>query len=80
VRTTLDIADDVLLEYKRLAAESKKPLRQIIEDALRVELARRQAVGGGSGSRQTVTFRGRGLRPGVTLDSGRDLRDLMDGQ
>jgi len=41
VRTTLDISDDVLVALKRRAAETQKPLREVIEDALREGLARR---------------------------------------
>ncbi len=79
VRTTVDIADDVLIELKRLAAESRRPLRQIMEDALRAELARRRQPGGERPPESVITFRGRGVRAGVDLDSTADLLDLMGG-
>lgn len=79
MRTTVDIADDVLIELKRLAAESRRPLREVMEDALRAELSRRRASSGDPRPERVITYRGRGVRAGVNLDSTVDLLDLMDG-
>ena len=39
MRTTVDINDDLLIELKRLAAQSHRSLRDLIEEALRADLA-----------------------------------------
>ena len=39
MKTTLDIKDELLARAKRLAKESGKPLRAIVEDGLRATLA-----------------------------------------
>jgi len=77
MRTTIDIPDDLLAKAKRIAAESRRPLRAVIEDALREALTRRRR----SAKCNPVslpTFRGGGLRPGVDLDDTASLLDLMD--
>ena len=43
MKTTIDIADSLLLEAKRLAAEQKTTLREIFEEGLRAALQQRQA-------------------------------------
>jgi hypothetical protein len=77
VRTTIDIPDDLLAEAKRIAAESKRPLRAVIEDALREALSRRPRA-----SRAVPvclpTFQGGGLQPGVDLDDPAALLDVME--
>jgi len=77
MRTTIDLPDDLLARAKRLAAETKRPLRAVIEDALREALGRRSA------SKKTVsvrltTFGTSGLQHGVDLDDSASLLDLMD--
>lgn len=39
MKTTLDIKDDLLLRAKKLARETGRPLRAVVEDSLRVTLA-----------------------------------------
>lgn len=78
MRTTVSIDDELLVEAKRLAAETGRTLGGVIEDALRVSLAH-----GASGeSRPRVQLpssrlRG-GLQPGVDLDDGAALLDVME--
>lgn len=77
MRTTIDIPDDLLAKAKRIAAESKRPLRAVIEDALREALSRRRSAS----SRAPVrlpTFHGGGLQPGVDLDDAAALLDVME--
>lgn len=78
MRTTLDIQDDVLLQYKRIAAESNRPLKEVVEEALRSELLRRSESRSSGTDERVITFKGNGLEPGVNLDSGVELRDYMD--
>lgn len=79
MRTTIRLDDDLLQDAKQAAAASGRTLTALIEDALRVALARRR-------SRDTPTpvelptFKGGGgLQPGVDLDDNAALLDLMDG-
>jgi hypothetical protein len=77
MRTTIRLDDDLLREAKTAAAASGRTLTELVEDALREALARRQA---GAGRKRVVlrTFKGRGLRPGVDLDDSAVLLELMD--
>lgn len=79
VRTTIDIQDDLLIELKRVAVESNRTLKDLVEDAIRSALALRRSMVGGPESRPIVTFRGRGVQRGVNLDSMNELLDVMDG-
>jgi hypothetical protein len=77
MRTTIDLPDDLLAKAKRLAVESNRPLRAIIEDALRGALARRQTHSRAKPIALT-TFGGTGLQPGVDLDDTSSLLELME--
>ena len=76
MRTTIRFDDDLLRDAKAWAARAGRSLNQFIEDAVRMailteaapELA--PAIPRFSG--------GRGLRPGVNLDSNAALADLME--
>jgi hypothetical protein len=78
MRTTIRLDDDLLREAKAYAAATDRTLTRVIEDALRAALARRAA----QPARRRVrlrTFKGRGVQPGVDLDSNAALLDHMDG-
>ena len=76
VRTTIDLPDDLLVELKKRAASSRRTLKAIIEDSLRQAVARR---GPGRKTRpvRLTTYGEGGLQPGVDLDDGAALLDLM---
>ena len=76
MRTTINIDDQVFLEAKKLAIESRKTFGDVIEDALRSALARRDIEKKAAVS--LVTVKGTGLRHGVDLDDGQSLLDIMD--
>ena len=68
MRTTVDLPDELLIAAKKLAAGSRKTLREVFERGLRRELAQ-PAEGRRSGRRiRWVTAKG-GLPPGL------DIRD-----
>jgi len=69
MKTTVDIADDVLLRAKAFAEESETTLRRLIEEGLRRVLD--QADSPESGQIDWVTFNGKGLQPEF-LDKGWD--------
>jgi hypothetical protein len=77
MRTTIRLDDQLLKKAKELAARSGRSLTSVIEDALRESLSRQP----GSEQRKPVrliTFRGKGLLPGVDLDDSAALLDIME--
>ncbi len=79
MRTTLNIADDLMRSVKRLAAESGQTVTRVIESALRESLTRRKASRGRPFRLRWVTARGR-LRPGVDLTDRDSLYERMEGR
>lgn len=76
MRTTISISDELLTAAKRLARERGATLGEVVEAALRREMA----VPTERTRRPTVpVLHGRdGVRPGVDLTSNRDLYELLD--
>jgi hypothetical protein len=75
MKTTIEIADDVLSKARRVAAREKKTLRQIVDEALRERLAR-------SGSPQPFRlrkhpFNGQGRQAGITEGDWQTVRELI---
>ena len=79
MRTTVDINDDLLIELKRVAAERRQSLKELIEDAIRPSLAYRKKPRNQKEIQNLVTFRGKGMQRGVNLDSMSELLDIMEG-
>ena len=77
MRTTVRLDPHLLAEAKRVAGSSGKTLTSVIEDALRESLGRRNSPRTGAKTK-LPTFRGQGLRPGVNLDDGAALLELME--
>jgi hypothetical protein len=77
MRTTISIDDRLLVEAKTRAAKSGRTLNQVVEDALREAFARREGARRGV---ELPIFQGRRVMPGVDLDDGAALLDLMDGR
>jgi hypothetical protein len=77
MRTTIRLEDQLLAEAKKLAAETGRTLTEVIESALREVLARRKKATRRSTVKLT-TVAGRGIQPGVDLDDGAALLDLME--
>ena len=75
MRTTMSIDDHVLSSAKRRARGLGLTLGQLVERALRRELARDEAAVGPP----VPTFRaGGGVRPGVDVSSTRALLEALD--
>lgn len=75
MRTTLNLDDQLLISAKHRAIEESVSLARVIENALRESLAKSSA------KRETIrliTASGPGVKPGVDLDNGRSLLDIMD--
>ena len=75
MRTTVDIDDQLLLYAKQQAVQQGCTLKQVIEDALR-DFFSHQSLQQKPVSLET--FSGAGLKPGVNLDNGRSLNDIID--
>lgn len=77
MRTTIRLSDDLAAQVKQLAARKGKTFTAVVEDALRVALARERDT-----SHPVVelpTMGGSGLQPDVDLDDSASLIDLMEG-
>ncbi len=77
MRTTIRLEESLLRQVKDHAMKSGTTLTAVIEEALRVFLAKRCSASPRRPVKLT-TVKGKGLRPGVDLDSTADLLDLMD--
>jgi len=75
MRTTVAIDDELLAAAKRRAHQRNETLGQVVEAALRRELARDDA---GEAPPVPVFRGGGGVRPGVDLTSNRALHELLD--
>ena len=80
MRTTIDINDDLFRRAKEAAARSNRPLREVVEDALRLAFAQASVAGAGKLTDLSVSTRKPGLCPGVDLDDSAGLLDLMEGR
>ncbi|HEY1362792.1 MAG TPA: hypothetical protein VGF60_11165 [Xanthobacteraceae bacterium] len=75
MKTTLEIADPLLHEARKVAARERTTLRALVEQGLRQVLAERNRKKKRFQLRE-VSFKGRGLRPELA-DAGWDrLRDI----
>ena len=72
MKTTIEIADDVLARAKRQARREGKTLREVVDEALRQRLATSRARP--AFRLRKHPFKGEGLQPGVTeWDTVRDM-------
>jgi hypothetical protein len=76
MRTTLILDDQLLRQAKAHAAETGSSLTRLVQDALREKLHRPQVAH--APPLRLRTFRGKGVRPGVNLDSHAELLDRME--
>jgi hypothetical protein len=78
MRTTIRLQDELLDAAKRRAAETGRTLTRFIEDVLREALAQRSLRSSPQSRFEVRPFEGRGLRPGIDLDSNAALLDVME--
>lgn len=71
MRTTIDIADALLREAKRVAAREGTTVRELVESGLRYSLEQRRKRRGFK--LKLVTVSGGGLQPGVPSELPRGL-------
>lgn len=77
VRTTLTLDDDVLRTARRRAREQDRPLKDVINEALRQGLAMGESAPTTAYSFRLKTVEGR-LLPGVDLTDRDKLFELME--
>ena len=77
MRTTINVDDQLLMQAKAQAAASGLTLGQVIEDALRESLMRRENVQNRPRVR-LITMKGTGTRPGIDLDNSQSLLEIME--
>lgn len=75
MKTTIEISDALLRRAKELAARRNTTLRELIEAALRDTLER-EATSPVAREVKTHSFRGRGLKPGLSWEDWSTIRDL----
>jgi hypothetical protein len=75
MKTTIDIADSLFAEAKAVAAQQGTTLRSLVEEGLRISLARRRE--GGAFRLRDASFAGDGVRPEVSLERWDEIRGLM---
>jgi predicted transcriptional regulator len=75
MKTTIDIADPLLVRAKRLARKRNTTLKQVIEESLRMTLERERRPRGPV-ELDVHTFRGQGLQPGLSWDDFGAALDL----
>ena len=78
MRTTLNLDQALLADFKQIAARSHRSLSSVIQDALREALAARAERSAGAPLDLPVFRGGSGVQPGVDLDSNAALLDLME--
>lgn len=77
MKTTIDIADELLDRARERARTEKKTLKDIVEEALRRQLAVKKPA---SPFRyRPCTVKGNGLQPGVTEGDWERVRELIYG-
>ncbi len=74
MKTTVEIAEDLLTQAKRVAATDGLTLRELIESGLRRELAGRMRD---TYRMPDASFRGDGVQPGVAEGDWSLIRELI---
>jgi Arc/MetJ family transcription regulator len=75
MKTTIDISDDLLRRAKRQAQRENKTLKEVVESALRRQLA---AAGPERQFKyRPLTFKGKGLQPGLVEGDWAAIRDRI---
>jgi hypothetical protein len=77
MRTTINVDDQLLVQAKAQAATLGVTLTQLIEDALRESLIRRESAEN-RGHVRLITMKGTGTQPGIDLDNSRSLLEIME--
>lgn len=77
MRTTVNISDELLTKAKAVSLRKKVPLGEVIDDALRHAFGKERKPASRK-IKPLKTYRGEGVQPGVNLNCGSELLDLME--
>ena len=80
MRTTINIDDQLLTSAKHQAIEQNITLARVIENALRQSFAKQDDQTQTNQTTRLITASGSGVKPGIDLDNGRSLLDIMNDQ
>ena len=75
MKTTIEIADALLQEAKRLASKEETTLRELIEEGLRRTLYERKRRA--DFRLRHASFKGKGLQQGIAPGTWDHIRDLI---
>lgn len=75
MKTTVEIADALLEDAKRVAAQEGTTLRALIEDGLRKTLAERETKP--PFKLKDGSVKGGGVQPGIDLSNWEQIRDII---
>jgi hypothetical protein len=75
MKTTVEIADSLLEEAKRVASNEEITLRELMEEGLPLALADRKQRR--KFNLRRASFKGKGLQAGITIGSWERIRDLV---
>ena len=76
MKTTMDIADDLLVRAKETARREKRPLRDLVEEAIRDVLVKR-AKPRKKFKLKDCSVKGSGLQPGVDPSNWGQIREWI---
>ncbi len=79
MRTTVRLDDALLEQAKREAARRGETLTSLIENGIRLELARSKPADRRKRLVLPVSKGGNGVRPGIDIDNSAQLWDILDG-
>jgi len=77
MKTTVDIANNLLVEARKLAAQEGKTIKALVEEGLRKVLAEHRQRGGFK--LRKTTFAGKGLQPEGAGASWERWREMIYG-
>jgi hypothetical protein len=78
MRTTVRLSDDLLMRAKRKAAAEGRTLTDLIEEGLRIVVARKASIGRGERVLPRTSSAAGGLLPGVDLTRSSDYQEMED--
>lgn len=78
MKATVELPDDLVVEAKKMAAGLRRPLRELVERALRAELRRERKRKAARVTIHWVTTPG-GLPPGLDLSDREAMHDFLRG-
>ena len=79
MKTTLDLNDTLIANAKALAAQQQTTLTRVVEEGLRMRLARPSKGRRATSLRLPLVDGKGGLKPGIDPSSNRSLLDAADG-